>query len=402
MTIKAKKLFGWKDVVDIISARRAIDTGCLLMWDDAKQAIRKLDETSQVDMIRHITQRLGERWNDRLATEILVESLLVTLATMNKESLLVAFLEEVINGRDFENVARVFVEISLSTEVTDDDREIAARATAVALICELGFNIQHIEDEYPGQLERGKALLDHIATYLLSVGNTNIPSVRLSLLRYFSNSEYGANHKPGFSKVMNRFGHSMFDALFQQLFNKKSEAVALQYLLENLPTALEANGDSQTILHETFKQYMLKYPERFSLFMHEMGNRVLSLSPSDTQFCPAAESYYKHLVALFKVTSDLDHRSLGKEVFSEIMRLEAAPGCMKFSPELQTSPQIRRSFRDLIVGFKKDVIGKGRPVIVSQFRLSKRGRKPTLNKKTDVGFLEQVLQLGQSDMQKSA
>ena len=214
MTIKAKKLFGWKDVVDIISARRAIDTGCLLMWDDAKQAIRKLDETSQVDMIRHITQRLGERWNDRLATEILVESLLVTLATMNKESLLVAFLEEVINGRDFENVARVFVEISLSTEVTDDDREIAARATAVALICELGFNIQHIEDEYPGQLERGKALLDHIATYLLSVGNTNIPSVRLSLLRYFSNSEYGANHKPGFSKVMNRFGHSMFDALF--------------------------------------------------------------------------------------------------------------------------------------------------------------------------------------------
>ena len=147
---------------------------------------------------------------------------------------------------------------------------------------------------------------------------------------------------------------------------------------------------------------MLKYPERFSLFMHEMGNRVLSLSPSDTQFCPAAESYYKHLVALFKVTSDLDHRSLGKEVFSEIMRLEAAPGCMKFSPELQTSPQIRRSFRDLIVGFKKDVIGKGRPVIVSQFRLSKRGRKPTLNKKTDVGFLEQVLQLGQSDMQKSA
>lgn len=399
---KLKKTFGWKDVADILGARRAIDTGCLLMWSDAKQLVRKLDETTQAEVVRHITLRLSERWNDRLAAEILVDSLLVILVTASKESLLAAFLEEVINGRDFENVARVFVEISLTTEVTDDEREITARATSVALICELGFNIQHIEDEYPGQLERGRALLDHIATYLLSVGNTSIPAVRLSLLRYFSNSEYGAANKPGFNKIMGRFGHTMYDTLFQQLFFKKNEAIALQYLLENIPTALEAAGDSQAILHETFKQYMLKNPERFSLFMHEMGNRVLSLNPTEGQFCPAAESYYRHLIALFKVTSDLDHRSLGKEVFSEIVRLESIPGCTPYSAELQKSTQIRRSFRELITGYKKDILGKGRPMIVSQFRLSKRGRKPTLNKKTDVGFLEQVMQLGQWELQKSA
>ena len=85
MTNKAKKIFGWKDVVDTISARRAIDTGCLLMWDDAKVVLRKLDEAAQVDIIRHITQRLSERWNDRLAAEILVESLMVILASMNKK-----------------------------------------------------------------------------------------------------------------------------------------------------------------------------------------------------------------------------------------------------------------------------------------------------------------------------
>ncbi len=403
MSSKSVKKFSWKNVTDVQSAKKAIDTGLLLDWSEAKNIIKILDSAAHEEIVSHMADRLGERFSDRLATEILIESLLIFMTTSGKEQLMVRFLECALNSDEFEPLARVFVEVSLSTEVGDDEREIALRSTAVALICELGFCIQNIEDETPGQLARGTALLDHIATYLLSVGNSSIPSVRLSLLRYFSTSEYGDVNKPGFSKIMTRFGHSIYDSLFQLLFNKKSEAIALQYLLDNLPTALEAVGDSQPILHETFKQYMLKYPEKFSLFMHEMGKRVISLCPSQDKLCSSAESYYKHLVALYKVTSDLDHRSLGREVLSEIFRFEELSSCMKFSQELQKSPQLRKSFRELVIAHRKEVGGGSKAQsIVSQFRLSKRGRKPTLNKKSEIGFLEQVLFLGQADWKKSA
>jgi hypothetical protein len=403
MAKKQSKKFSWREVADIRSAKNGIDMGYLLDWSDARHLCKVLDDSSQVDFVKHITERLGERCSDRLSSEILIETLLVFLTFSAKESHLVPFIEALINQVEFEAASRVFVEVSLSTEFEDEDRQIEARSTAVALICELGFCVQQIEDESPGHLERGKALLDHITTYLLSVGNTSIQSVRLSLMRYFCHSEYGMSGKTGFTKIMSRFGHTMFDTLFQHLFNKKSEGIALQFLLDNLPTALEATGDSQIILHETFKQYMLKYPERFSLFMHEMAERVLSLNPPDGgQFCAAAESYYKHLIALYKVTSDLDHRNLGREVLSEILRLEKYPGANPFSSELATSPQIRRMFRDMVVSQRRETNNKERIVIISQFRVSKRGRKPTLNKKLDAGFLEQVMLLGKVMAQKSA
>jgi hypothetical protein len=403
MGSKTNKSFSWKDVHDLVSAKRAIDTGILLGLGDSKRLCKTFDDENLKSIIEHLTIRLGERCSDRLATEILVETLLAILTTAGKESLLVCFLESAINSTDFERMARVFVEVSLSSEVSGDEDEINSRATAVALICELGFSVQQIEDESPGHLEKGRALLDHIATYLLSVGNTSIQAVRLCLLRYFSQSEYGLENKPGFTKIMGRFGHTMFDSLFQQLFNKKSEAMALRYLLDNLPTALEATGDSQMILHETFKQYMMKYPERFSLFMHEMGQRVLTLNPSDATLSKAAESYYRHLVSLFKVTSDLDHKSLGKELLSEIFRFEKNAGCLKYTRELQKSLELRKNFRDLVVSQSKDASSKKKQQgIVSQFRMSKRGRKPTLNTKSNAGFLEQVMSLGQWEYQKSA
>src|SRR5690606_26461565 len=108
---------------------------------------------------------------------------------------------------------------------------------------------------------KAQALLDHIATYLLSVSNTNSSCIRLSLLHYFGVTEHGSSNKLYFNRVMSRFGHTVLDHLFALLFRKKSEAVALQYLVENLPYVLGADRHSQRIVHETFKHYMLKEPE---------------------------------------------------------------------------------------------------------------------------------------------
>ncbi|MCX6116156.1 MAG: hypothetical protein NT027_01335, partial [Proteobacteria bacterium] len=165
MASKNIKKFSWRDVNEISMAKRAIDTGLLLDWNEAKVVLKVLDLETQKQVVSHIAERLGERFQDRLATEILIETLLILLTTSGKEVLMIQFLDSCINSDEFEHLAKVFVEVSLSTEVGDDDREIALRSTAVALICELGFCIQQIEEETPGQLERGSALLDHIATY---------------------------------------------------------------------------------------------------------------------------------------------------------------------------------------------------------------------------------------------
>jgi hypothetical protein len=191
------------------------------------------------------------------------------------------------------------------------------------------------------------------------------------------------------------------EVLFQQLFFKKSEKVAAQFLLENLPCALEAGGDSQRMLHEIFKQYMLKESERFCLFMHELGSHVISLS-QENELCPAALSYARHLIALYKVASDLGHKDLGREVLQELYKFAPFGDCAAWIRSLESSAEIRKIFRDLAQDYRVKVVqsGKGGKVI-SQFRVSKRGRKPSLSK-GDFGFLEQVTTLGEYEVRYSA
>jgi len=401
LSSKAKKLISWKNIQNIADAKRLVDMGHLLPWGDGRNVIKVLGEEGSCDLVRHMALRMGERYSDRLAAEILVESLYAILAAAGRETTMIAFLEALFDSDEFENVTRHLVEISLGGEVGEDDLSKTVVSAAVALICEIGLNIQRVEDDDPGRIDKSRSLSDHIAAYLLSVSNTNVQAVRLCLLRYFSQTEYGLVSKKNYTRLMSRFGHSIMEALFQQLFVKKSEKVAAQFLLENLPCALEAGGDTQRILHETLKQHMLKESERFCLFMHELGSHVISLS-SEGALCPAAESYARHLIALFKVTSDLGHKELGREVLQELYKFAPFGDCADWIQKLETSSEIRKAFRELACEYRVKVIqsGKGGKV-VSQFRVSKRGRKPTLSK-GDFGFLEQVTTLGEYEVRHSA
>ena len=131
----------------------------------------------------------------------------------------------------------VMVELALTAEVSDQENSESIFSSAVALVCELGSLLQEVEKAYPGELgERIHKLLEHISTYLLSVSNSSNNCIRLSLLSYFSNLERGLSHKPSFNRIMARFGHTILEHLFALLFfnNKKTEGVALQFLLDNL------------------------------------------------------------------------------------------------------------------------------------------------------------------------
>jgi hypothetical protein len=401
VSAKSKKSLSWTNVTEITSAKKLVDMGYLLPWNEGRSITKILGDDGCSELVKYIATRLGDRFSDRLAAEILVESLYAILTAASSEKIMIAFLEELFNSDQFENVTRHLVEISLGGEVADDELSKSVVSAAVALICEIGLNIQRVEEEDPGRIEKGKALSDHIAAYLLSVSNTNVQAVRLSLLRYFSQIEYGQTNKTNYTRLMGRFGHSIMEALFQQLFVKKSERIAVQFLLENLPCALEAGSDTQKILHETFKQHMFKESERFCLFMHELGSHLISLSQENT-LCPAAESYARHLIALFKVTSDLGHKELGREVLQEIHKFSTFGDIKQWIKSLETSAEIRRTFRDLALDYRVKVVesGKGGKVI-SQFRMSKRGRKPSLSK-GDFGFLEQVTTLGEYEVRYTA
>ncbi len=401
LSSKNKKTISWKQVKDIIDAKRLIDMGYLLSWTDGRSVARTLGDVRSCELVKHIALRMGERYSDRLASEILVESLYAVINASGQENVMVAFLEALFDSDEFENVTRNLVEISLGGEVGDDELSKSVISSAVALICEIGLNIQRIEDDDPGRIEKSRSLSDHIAAYLLSVSNTNVQAVRICLLRYFSQTEYGTVGKKNYTRLMSRFGHSIMEVLFQQLFFKKSEKVAAQFLLENLPCALEAGGDSQRMLHEIFKQYMLKESERFCLFMHELGSHVISLS-HENELCPAALSYARHLVALYKVASDLGHKDLGREVLQELYKFASFGDCAAWIRSLESSAEIRKNFRELAQDYRVKVVqsGKGGKV-VSQFRVSKRGRKPSLSK-GDFGFLEQVTTLGEYEVRYSA
>jgi hypothetical protein len=401
LSVKSKKSINWKNINDIVDAKRLVDMGHLLSWSEGRTVVKFLGEEKTCDLVRHMALRMGDRFNDRLASEILVESLYSILTASGRESIMIAFLEALFDSDEFEGITRNLVEISLGGEVGEDDLSKTVVSAAVALICEIGLNIQRVEDDDPGRIDKSRSISDHIAAYLLSVSNTNVQAVRLCLLRYFSQTEYGNSAKKNYNRLMGRFGHSIMEALFQQLFVKKSEKVAAQFLLENLPCALEAGGETQKMLHETLKQHMLKESERFCLFMHELGSHVLSLG-HEGELCHAAQSYSRHLIALYKVTSDLGHKHLGREVLQELYKFAPFGDCADWIRNLEVSSEIRKSFRELAVDYRVKVVqvGKGGKV-VSQFRVSKRGRKPTLGK-GDFGFLEQVTTLGEYEVRHSA
>ena len=397
----SKKQTTWKNVTDIVEAKRLIDKGHLLTWNDGRHVYKVFGDTGCGEIVEHIAIRMGERFHDRLQSEILVESLYSILISAADEKVMISFLSALFNSDDFSAITKNLVEISLGGEVGEDELSKAVASSAVALICEIGLNIQKIEEAEPGRIEKSKALSDHIAAYLLSVSNTNVQSVRLSLLRYFSQVEYNSANKVNYSRLMGRFGHSIMEALFQQLFVKKSEKIAAQYLLENLPCALESQGDTQRILHETFKLYMLKEPERFCLFMHELGAHLISLS-HEGELCPAASNYARHLVSLFKVTSDLGHRELAREVIQELYKFAPFGECASWTRELESSAEIKRFFRELVTEYRVKIVESGKAQkVISQFRVSKRGRKPSMTK-GDYSFLEQVITLGEYEVRHSA
>jgi len=390
----------WKSVSDTRVARELIDYGVIVRWPEMRRITKTFNIDDQKAILQHFARRLAERSGIRLQAEILVESIMVWLANTEDETIMASFLEELFAQPGCEDACRTLVEIALTAEITENIHDDDIFAVSVALICELGLAIQQFEKQYPGHLRGTHSILDHIATYLLSVSNSNNSCIRLSLLHYFGAMEHGTPMKNYFNRVMSRFGHTVLDHLFTLLFHKRTEAVALQYLLENLPFVLEADAHTQRIVHETFKFYMLKQTDRFTLFAHAMVDYLNQ--QTDRSYDTARVVFAQHLAALFRVTAEVNHKDLGRDMVLALARFAHEESSRRLLLEMGKETSLRQAFREFVAQVQP-VIDGAKPIeYLQQFRASKRGRKPSFARVEDLGTLHQVSYLGSVQVPKAS
>ncbi|SMF34582.1 hypothetical protein [Pseudobacteriovorax antillogorgiicola] len=391
----------WKTAKNLDEAKNLVDMGVLLSWKDTRPLKKVLDNDGMQELVRYIAVRLAERVESRLPEEILIESLLVLLANSQEEVVLNAFLEELVQQPNPMEACETLVELAITAEISDSEHYEDIFSIAVALICELGNLIQSIQQEYADDetLNTNK-VLDHISTYLLSVSNSNNNCIRLSLVHYFGSLEKGKSHKPGFNRIMGRFGHTVLEHLFTLLFNKKTEAVALQFLLENTPYILEADNHCQKILHETWKYYMLKKPERFALFIQTLTGHLVS-QPQNEQVL-ARRVFLQHLGVLLKIVSEVNHKDLGREIMCAIGAFAEDPFRNELIKILSNDKGIRENFRNL-VGKLLDAQNAEQVIDEADgFRSSKRGRKPSFAKADKTKPIYQATFLGHQTVARAS
>ena len=390
----------WKDVESVEQAKQLIDYGVLLNWREMRRLKKILSQDDELFVVRHFAVRLAERAESRLPEEILIESVLVWLSNSTEEKFIHAFLTELLQQPNHLEACLTLVELSVTSEISNMEHNEELFAMAVALICEMGLAVQQIIEGYPEALREPRRILDQIATYLLSVSNTSNSCIRLSLLHYFGSTESTVRHKPGFNRIMGRFGHTVLEHLFTLLFSKKTEAVALQYLLENIPYILDADNHSQKILHETWKYYMLKKPERFALFIQTLTNHIITVDEGPHNNYKRV--FLQHLGILMKVASEVNHKDLGRVMMMAIMNFGESPYRDELITMIKQDDSIRPAFRDQLSRLVEAASASGNGDAGPNFKSSKRGRKPSFARVDDIGTLHQVTFLGNQTIARAS
>ena len=388
----------WRSVKSLEEAIHLVESSALLPWKDAKVVKKALDHHDQCELIKAFVSELDKKHEDRLGSEIAIESLLVLLSHGLDERLVATLFDTLLDKCHIETM-KVFVEIALTSEVTESSHDSQIFAAAVALISEFGVYLSNRHSNEPTELPETPRLLDHITTYLLSVSNNNSNWIRLSLLHFFGTTCARQGDNTPFNRIMSRFGHTVMDHLFALLFYKKTEGVALQFIIENLPYVLDADSHAQKILHQTFKYYMLKKPERFALFVQAFVDTLLAQKGSSQV---RQQVFLQHLGALFAIVSEVNHRQLARDLALAIQKFHANPYQEHLVAQVLEGKHIRPLFKQLLTSAAHAPEEGYNIEAIAQFRSSKRGRKPSFSRVEPMGTLGQVAFLGNAELLRPA
>jgi hypothetical protein len=393
----------WKSAEDLGACKFLVDRGVVLPWSEAKRLHKALSVRDMELLVSHLAVRMSERLDNRLAQEIIVECLIVLLANGSHEQILASFLETLLMQPRADEASAKVVEIALTTEPSESEHDDIVFSMSVSLVCELGLAIKDFTKAFPGQMPNAEKLLGHISTYLLSVSNTNNNAIRLSLLNYFGAIESGRTTRDGFNKVMGRFGHTVLEHLFYLLFRKKSEAIALEYLLENTPFVLEGDRHAQRIVHETWKFYMLKNPDRFGLFIQTFAAHLASTRETRPELATARINFCQHMGVLLTVVSKVNHKELAREIICALVLFRNDPNCAQTLTQMTSMAGLRDNIRALIKQVQDEKIDVNRVIeTASRFVHTKRGRKPSFARSSGLLTVNQVHFLGQQPSAKAS
>lgn len=381
----------WREIDSLEGIQYLIDQGILLQWKDMKIMKKNLSLMQQREISAYFAKTVCENIHDRAFCEITVESFLVWIVNLLDEESVSSFIQRMLKEEHREASWKTFIEIALAGDVTDSNHDLEMFSTGVGIVCQMGVLLEQSE----GQEEEKASLLDFIATYLLSIANNNLSSVRMSLLHYFGHmSVHNVKSAKAFNRVMNRFGHTVLDNLFLLLFNRKSEGVALQYLVQNLPYIFNADNQCQRILHETFKYYMLKKPDRFILFIQILADHL----DSKGSYKVNCEVFIQHLAALFRVAAEVGHRELAKEVVLVLQRFASINVTSTVISALLADDNVKLKFKSLLKMIQLNDQSKSSKDVLKFLKSTKRGRKPAFVKIDAMSAISQISYLSAFDI----
>lgn len=388
---RKRRLVKWNRAKTLNQVFDLIDHGVLLKWLDVKPLSRHIPKNKHHEIVEHMVKDICAHTQNQLHCEVTVESLLLWLAGTHKEEDFKAIANQILNAENSEEAILKLIDISLVAEISDAKHQEAAYAAAVMLICYISKSIEHLRRNGEEQYHKFEKIVPHIATYLLSVANLNDYVIRLSLLNYFGYMAERGKNKAEFEKLLNRFGYTVLDHLFTLLFKKKTEAIALQFLLDNFAYFLKTSSKSQKIIHEILKYYLLKKPERSALFLKNLGERLHEGASLEVR-----KAYLQHLGALLHVVAKLNHKLLTLELISSIYRFEH-PFLSEISLQIQNEVFLDDSGKAFAKKLEEGNGGKGTDSI-NVLRSHKRGRHPSFQTTKPLETIEQVAVLGNVDM----
>ncbi len=341
----------FKDVKSLTECKALIDSATLLQWQELKHLKKVLPLSDQATLVKNFIDALGNNSEDRLHAEIIVESLLLWFTYSCQESDVKSFLDTLVTQQKDDKLLKLFIEIALTADPTDQEHEEKIYCMSVMLICEIGINVYDLLASGICHFPQCENTLLYLNTYLQSVSNSNHFSIRLALFHYFGHTAALSSEKGLYPRIMNRFGHSVLDSLFEALFNKKTESVALHYLLNNIPYILAADHNCQKILHDTFKAYILKQPDHFNSFLQKLTENIQSGSYKDI----VNKTYIQHLGALFNVISEVHHSRLAKEILSNLLAFKESEHFVQLLTKIENSSTIRPEFKKYLEDIRRDL-----------------------------------------------
>ncbi len=388
----------WGRVTALHDACALIDRGVVLQRKDARRVIARFDAEAQHTIIARFAATFCANLSSWSMAERTVESLLVWFTWSRDDRAVHVFIAKICAQENFRRACWVLTEVALSDEISQLEDGERIFATAVSFICELGRALHG--EESKGKISSHDLLWNHLATWLSSLSSINSGAIRLSLLSYFGAMSSTETGKKFFNRIMRRFGYTALNHLFFLLFNRKSEAMALEYMLRNLPWVLGGDYFAQETLGAILQHYMYRYPERSLLFLRTFTDELFARPPANDVTKRAwqrevRQSLLRHLASLYLVISKINQRPLVPDFIEVLNRFRGEKAFSETLSTLRNTRALKPYFRSwLALAVRDDIkIYVSRPA-------RKRGRRPSFarTKKTGLSTLEMVASLCDNDI----